>query len=76
MHRLPPGQGKPEHGLDKRQQLPCEDLPPTDPDFAAFLSKWDTLRMDWPADWSWGSVNYIQGIRLSGCTHTEARTAD
>ena len=61
--------------LDRRQQLPCEDLPPTDPDFAAFLRKWDAIRMDWPADWSWGSFNYIQGIRLSGCAFLRNNTA-
>ena len=53
--------------LDRRKALPCQDLSPTDPSFAAFLDSWDEIRLDWPADWQWGSINYIQGIRTHGC---------
>ena len=61
--------------LARRMALPCADMLPTDPEFAAFLDNWDLVRMDWPNDWQYGGWNYVEGIRLSGCGFLNNMTA-
>ena len=41
--------------------LPCEDVPKSDPGFLAFLDRWDDACSSWPLDW--------QGGLRAGATH-------
>jgi hypothetical protein len=43
----------------------CEDVPLGDPSLIAFLD--DSAREGWPSDWRWGSVSFIEGLRMKGC---------
>lgn len=55
--------------LQKRRELPCEDVQKDDPAWREFLDDWDTVRKLWPQDWNLSSTYFIGALRDLGCSY-------
>jgi len=55
--------------LQKRRELPCEDVQKDDPAWIELLDDFDMVRKTWPQDWNFSSAAYlIQPMRELGCS--------
>ena len=60
--------------LARRQALPCEDLPKTDPIFVAYLDDLDSVRLSWPMDIASTAKWNVLMLRTFGCDYFRNET--